>query len=257
MTEPAPAPLDRTHRGLGARAVRRRAPRRPGVRRRRRRRPLDQPGQEGRLLHGDQRRGRHRRDAPGRVPRGPRGRAGRVRADRRRRRGRLPRPPRRHPGVRRAAAPRDRRGGPAAPARTSCITNNFRDTWGGREPQPGRPHRHRQGHARRRARRRQPLGLPRPARRRARAVGRRPARSGAPAPRTRRTAVDITDTFDEGVASLRAHQAYIDGLGLGGLRPGRVPRGHVAGRPASGSGVAHAVAFEVFPMGWGSTESRA
>ena len=44
--------------------MRRRAPRRPGVRRRRRRRPLDRPGQEGRLLHGDQRRGRHRRMHP-------------------------------------------------------------------------------------------------------------------------------------------------------------------------------------------------
>ena len=47
----------------------------------------------------------------------PRGRAGRVRAHRRRRHGRLPAPARRHPGVRRAAAPPARRRGPPPPSR--------------------------------------------------------------------------------------------------------------------------------------------
>ena len=114
-----PPPLTAARRGLGARPVRRRPPRRHGVRRRRRRRPLDRPGQGGRLLHGDQRRGRHRRDAPRRVPPRPRGRAGRVGAHRRRRRRRLPRAARRRPRVRRPAAPRDRRASCAGTGPTS------------------------------------------------------------------------------------------------------------------------------------------
>ena len=63
-------------------------------------------------------------------------------------------------------------------------------------------------------------------------------------------AVDTTDTFDAGVASLEAHGAYIDGLGwenwdarefLEGIGP--------PDRPAAGH--AFAAPFEVFPMGWG------
>jgi LmbE family N-acetylglucosaminyl deacetylase len=62
--------------------------------------------------------------------------------------------------------------------------------------------------------------------------------------------VDISDTFDKGVESLRAHQAYIDGLGWQDFDPAEFLEGMSR---ASGQrlGVAHAVGFEVFPMGWG------
>jgi LmbE family N-acetylglucosaminyl deacetylase len=62
-------------------------------------------------------------------------------------------------------------------------------------------------------------------------------------------AVDTTDTFDTGVASLRAHAAYIEGLGWEGWDPAEFLEG--IGRPTGqGLGVAFAVALEVFPMGW-------
>ena len=103
---------------------------------------------------------------------------------RRRRPGRLPRAPRRGPRVRRPAAREIarvvRRHRPDI-----VITGNFRDTWGGSQPQPGRPHRRRQGRPRRRARRRQPLGLRRPARPTASSRGAGSGRSGRPGPRTR------------------------------------------------------------------------
>nr|WP_218849258.1 PIG-L deacetylase family protein [Nocardioides perillae] len=63
-------------------------------------------------------------------------------------------------------------------------------------------------------------------------------------------AVDTTDTFDAGVASLEAHAAYVAGLGwedfdarefLEGMAR---PTGQRLGAPL-------AAAFEVFPMGWG------
>ncbi len=62
--------------------------------------------------------------------------------------------------------------------------------------------------------------------------------------------VDITDTLDAGVASLRAHRAYIDGLGWENFDPAEFLESMSR---ASGSrlGVAHAVGFEVLPMGWG------
>ncbi|MEO5710841.1 MAG: PIG-L deacetylase family protein [Nocardioidaceae bacterium] len=63
-------------------------------------------------------------------------------------------------------------------------------------------------------------------------------------------AADITDTFDQGVESLRAHQAYIDGLGWKDFDPAEFLEG--MSRPTGQRlGVAHAVSFEVFPMGWG------
>jgi LmbE family N-acetylglucosaminyl deacetylase len=64
-------------------------------------------------------------------------------------------------------------------------------------------------------------------------------------------AVDVTDTFDAGVASLQAHKAYIDGLGWADFDPAEFLEGMTR---ATGSrlGVPHAVGFEVFPMGWGS-----
>jgi LmbE family N-acetylglucosaminyl deacetylase len=62
--------------------------------------------------------------------------------------------------------------------------------------------------------------------------------------------VDISDTFEAGVASLRAHQAYIDGLGWEHFDPAEFLEG--VSRPAGARlGVRHAVSAEVLPMGWG------
>jgi LmbE family N-acetylglucosaminyl deacetylase len=63
-------------------------------------------------------------------------------------------------------------------------------------------------------------------------------------------AVDISDTFDVGVSSLQAHQAYIDGLGWDGFDPAEFLEG-MSRATGQRLGVAHAVGFEVFPMGWG------
>ena len=62
--------------------------------------------------------------------------------------------------------------------------------------------------------------------------------------------VDITDTLSLGVASLVAHRAYIEGLGWADFDPEEFLESMSR---ASGSrlGVIHAVPFEVFPMGWG------
>ena len=63
-------------------------------------------------------------------------------------------------------------------------------------------------------------------------------------------AVDTTQTFDRGVESLRAHTAYIEGLGWEHFDPEEFLEG--ASRPAGQRlGVAMATTFEVFPMGWG------
>ena len=62
--------------------------------------------------------------------------------------------------------------------------------------------------------------------------------------------VDITETFDAGVESLRAHGAYIDGLGWGSFDPAEFLEG-MSRATGQRLGVAHAVAFETFPMGWG------
>ena len=62
--------------------------------------------------------------------------------------------------------------------------------------------------------------------------------------------VEITDTFEVGVASLRAHKAYIDGLGWQDFDAGEFLEG-MSRATGQRLGVAHAVAFEVFPMGWG------
>jgi LmbE family N-acetylglucosaminyl deacetylase len=63
--------------------------------------------------------------------------------------------------------------------------------------------------------------------------------------------VDITDTFDRGVDSLRAHKAYIDGLGWQHFDPAEFLEG---GARAGGQrlGCRFATGFEVFPMGWGA-----
>lgn len=62
--------------------------------------------------------------------------------------------------------------------------------------------------------------------------------------------VDITESFDAGVASLRAHQAYIDGLGWEGWDPAEFLEG-IGRQGGSALGVPMAALFEVFPMGWG------
>lgn len=62
--------------------------------------------------------------------------------------------------------------------------------------------------------------------------------------------VDTTATFDEGVASLAAHRAYIEGLGWEDFDPAEFLR---RGSADAGErmGVPYAAAFEVFSMGWG------
>ena len=63
-------------------------------------------------------------------------------------------------------------------------------------------------------------------------------------------AVDTTETFDAGVASLEAHRAYIDGLGWENWDPREFLEGF-ARQTGQRIGVAFAAGFEVFPMGWG------
>jgi LmbE family N-acetylglucosaminyl deacetylase len=63
-------------------------------------------------------------------------------------------------------------------------------------------------------------------------------------------AVEITETFDAGVESLRAHRAYIDGLGWENFDAREFLEG--SGRQSGQAlGVGFAATFEVFPMGWG------
>ena len=63
-------------------------------------------------------------------------------------------------------------------------------------------------------------------------------------------AVDITESFEVGVESLRTHKAYIDGLGWENFDPAEFLEG-VSRATGSRLGVAHAAPFEVFKMGWG------
>lgn len=63
-------------------------------------------------------------------------------------------------------------------------------------------------------------------------------------------AVDTTATFDAGVASLRAHAAYIDGLGWDDFDPAEFLAGPARDAGAR-LGTTYAASFEVFPMGWG------
>ena len=62
--------------------------------------------------------------------------------------------------------------------------------------------------------------------------------------------VDTTDTFDAGVESLKAHAAYIEGLGWENWDPREFLEGMARGT-GQRMGVAFAAPFEVFPMGWG------
>jgi LmbE family N-acetylglucosaminyl deacetylase len=63
-------------------------------------------------------------------------------------------------------------------------------------------------------------------------------------------AVDTTDTFDAGVASLQAHAAYIEGLGWENWDPREFLEG-MARATGQRIGVTFAAPFEVVPMGWG------
>lgn len=62
--------------------------------------------------------------------------------------------------------------------------------------------------------------------------------------------VDTTESFDAGVASLEAHHAYIEGLGWEHFDPAEFLEG---GSREAGQrlGVRFGARFEVFPMGWG------
>jgi LmbE family N-acetylglucosaminyl deacetylase len=64
-------------------------------------------------------------------------------------------------------------------------------------------------------------------------------------------AVDTTDDFDAGVASLEAHGAYIDGLGWENFDAREFLEG-MARQTGQRLGTTFAAAFEVFPMGWGA-----
>ncbi|TDC79395.1 PIG-L family deacetylase [Micromonospora sp. KC606] len=68
----------------------------------------------------------------------------------------------------------------------------------------------------------------------------------AASPRSRH-GVDVTDTFAAGLASLRAHDAYLRGLGDGSFDPEEFLEG--VSRPAGARlGVRYGTAFEVFPL---------
>ena len=61
-------------------------------------------------------------------------------------------------------------------------------------------------------------------------------------------AADITETFEVGVASLQAHRAYIDGLGWESFDPEEF-LASMSRATGSRLGVTHAAPFEVFSMG--------
>ena len=59
--------------------------------------------------------------------------------------------------------------------------------------------------------------------------------------------VDVTETFDAGLASLRAHEAYLAGLGPDAPDPAEMLEGF-ARQTGTQMGVPMAAAFEVFPL---------
>ncbi|WP_293783647.1 PIG-L deacetylase family protein [uncultured Aeromicrobium sp.] len=129
------------------------------------------------------------------------------------------------------------------------ITGNFRETWGGRSPNQadhiavGRAALHASQDAGNRWIYRDQLidGLQPWSR------VRQVWAAGSP---QSTHAVDTTDTFDAGVASLTAHRAYIEGLGWEDFDPAEFLEG--MSRPTGQRlGVTHAAAFEVFSMGFG------
>lgn len=62
-----------------------------------------------------------------------------------------------------------------------------------------------------------------------------------------RHGVDVTDSFERGVDSLRAHDAYLRGLGTGEFDPEEFLEG-VARQVGTRLGCRYGVAFEVFPL---------
>jgi LmbE family N-acetylglucosaminyl deacetylase len=65
--------------------------------------------------------------------------------------------------------------------------------------------------------------------------------------------VDTTDFFQAGVESLRAHQAYIDGLGWENFDAEEFLEG--SARPTgSALGTTFGASFEVYHLGWGATD---
>jgi LmbE family N-acetylglucosaminyl deacetylase len=60
-------------------------------------------------------------------------------------------------------------------------------------------------------------------------------------------AVDVTDTFQAGLASLRAHATYLDGLGADAPDPAEMLEG-LARQAGTALGVPMAASFEVFPL---------
>jgi LmbE family N-acetylglucosaminyl deacetylase len=67
---------------------------------------------------------------------------------------------------------------------------------------------------------------------------------GSPSPTH---AIDVTKGFDAGVQSLRAHEAYLAGLGSGSPDPGEM-LGMFLGETGQQVGVRYALAAEVFPL---------
>ncbi|MBA2699564.1 MAG: PIG-L family deacetylase [Nocardioidaceae bacterium] len=66
--------------------------------------------------------------------------------------------------------------------------------------------------------------------------------------------VDTTATFQRGVDSLRAHQAYIDGLGWEGFDPAEFLEGF-ARQVGSRLGCTFGAGFQVFSMAWGASDA--
>ncbi|MGH3327023.1 MAG: PIG-L deacetylase family protein [Streptomycetales bacterium] len=69
----------------------------------------------------------------------------------------------------------------------------------------------------------------------------------AASPRSRH-GVDVTDTFEKGVESLRAHAVYLRGLGSGDFDPGEFLEG-LSRAAGTRLGVRYGVTFEVFHLG--------
>jgi LmbE family N-acetylglucosaminyl deacetylase len=63
-----------------------------------------------------------------------------------------------------------------------------------------------------------------------------------------RHAVDVTDHFADGVKSLRAHAAYLSGLGQGPMSDPEAFLTRIARATGDRAGCSHAVAFEQIPM---------
>ena len=72
-------------------------------------------------------------------------------------------------------------------------------------------------------------------------------RCGRWGPPTRRHAVDVTDSFDAGLASLHEHRAYLAGLGPDAPDPAEMLEG-MARQAGTQLGVPMAVSMEVLPL---------